>query len=112
MITQAINIAVAEAKAVFAGIEAFVEGEAKKVIVSAAGTDFGTKIANLISLEASKTATGAEKMAGVVGAAVDLGSEFLAAGGWSGVFAKAEHFVQGVAQLIYADIAAKLPKAG
>lgn len=107
-----IDTAVAEAKIVFAGIEAFVEGEAKKVIVSAAGTNFGTKIANLISLEASKTATGAEKMAGVVGAAVDLGNEFLAAGGWEGVFVKVEHFVEGVAQLIFADIAARLPKAG
>lgn len=106
-----IDEAVAEAKTVFQGIEAFVEGEAKKVIVAAAGTNFGTEIANLISLEASKTATGAEKMAGVVGAAVSLGEEFLTAGGWTGVFVKVEHFVEGVAQLIFADIASKLPKA-
>lgn len=101
---------IADAKAGLAEIGDFIKGEGQKIIVVAANTNFGTTVLNLISLESSKTATGAEKMAGVVQAGLSLGEQFLAGGGWTGIFASAEHFVQGVAQLVFTDFAAEMAK--
>lgn len=106
--SKLIDEIVEEAKAGFELVTDFVKGEAQKVVIVAANTDFGTTVLNLMSAAESKQLSGTEKMAEVVAGGVHLATEFLALGGWSGVFAAAEHFVEGVAQLLFADFAKRM----
>jgi hypothetical protein len=102
-----------EAKDLVHDLGGFIQSEAQKVIAAAANTNFGTKILNLMSLAQSKGGlSGADKLKAVIAAALDAAEQFLAIGGWSGVFAAVKDFVAGVVQMLYADfIKAFAPKA-
>ena len=103
--------AVEEAKELIDQIGDFIQSEAQKVIAAAANTNFGTKILNLMSLAQSQNLSGAEKLAAVIGAAEKAAQDFLAIGGWEGVFRAVKDFVAGIVQLLYADfIKAFAPK--
>lgn len=103
---------VAEAKDLAHHLGEFIQSEAQKIIAAAANTNFGTKILNLMSLAQSQNLSGAEKLAAVIGAAEKAAQDFLAMGGWTGVFRAVKDFVAGIVQLLYADfIKAFAPKA-
>lgn len=103
--------AVTEAKALVGRLETFIESEAQKVIAAAANTNFGTKVLNLMSAAQNTSLTGAQKLAAVIQAVIDAATEFLALGGWAGVFAAVKDFISGVVQMLYPDfIKAFAPK--
>lgn len=92
----------------------FVSTEKQKVVNLAKDTHLYTEAENAISNAEStfKNGTGAEKMAWVVKELIQLGTEFLAAGGWSGLFTAVEHFLQALVQLVFNDIGENLKKVG
>lgn len=92
-----------DAQVLITKLETVLKSEAQKVIAAAANTDFGTTILNLMSAVENHGLTGAQKMTEVVAAGIKIGTEFLAAGGWSGAFAAAETFLSGVVQFLFAD---------
>lgn len=101
-----------DAKSLIGKLETVLKSEAQKVVAAAANTDFGTTILNLMSEVQNSSLTGAEKMAEVVQAAIKIGTEFLGAGGWAGVFSAVETFLAGVVQFLFADFEkAFAPKA-
>lgn len=92
-----------EAKAIIANFGTWLRSEAQKVLLAASQTTFGTHILNMISAVNGVAASGQDKMNSIVSAALTLGEDFLAGGGWTGVFTAVADFVRGVAQMLFAD---------
>lgn len=88
----------------------WIKSEGMKVVVLATQTNFGTKLLNLVSLFHSKTMTGAEKMKAIIQSLIGIGTDLLNGGGWRGLFASVEHFLQAAVQLVFNDFAAGLAK--
>lgn len=94
-------------------LEAFVITESQKLVAEAKASNLGTLALNLIEVFASHDATGAQKMASVVGALVPAIETFVAGGGLKGLAVSAEDFALEFAQSAYNDFKANvLSKVG
>ena len=97
-------------------VVSFVSTEAQKVVNLAKDTHLYTEAMNAISNAEStfkdKSKSGAEKMAWVVQELITIGTEYLANGGWSGIFAQVSDFLRALVQLVFNDVADNLKKVG
>lgn len=92
-----------DTKALVASIGTFLMSEAQKVMAAAANTDFGTTVLNLMGAVQNKSVSGADKLTAVVTAIEKAATDFLSAGGWSGLFVAVKDFVAGVVQMLWPD---------
>lgn len=111
IITEITTEIVDEAKAIFASFEGTVKSDATKVVVAATqASGISAAILNIVSDLSSKTMTGAQKMAAAIKDLLNIGIQFLAGGGWAGLFATVEHFLTSAIELVFTDFAADLAK--
>lgn len=83
----------------------------QKAVAFIKETPLGTAIMNLISAASTTTASGTEKMAGVIGAAQAAYDAFVANGGLTGLLTAGLSVLRQLAQSLYDDFAATFLKA-
>jgi hypothetical protein len=90
-------------------LKEFIVTEAQKAVIFLKQNEpLVTKALNLISLAASKSVSGADKMNGVIAAITDIAHTFIAEGGFSGLLAKGVDLVREFAQSVFNDFKAQV----